>query len=241
MKKVLAAVLSLIMVLSFTSVAFAADMVPGKVFCGFMEDVNANPGDTVTLDVKLVADANENDGFDKNGTLVIPLWLVAGSDMLEFVDFQLSEEAIGAGATLNDDSENYILDLGELWGAEIRIPSIYLFSTDMTIAQLTVKVSEDWQVVDYQADDLTVIVADNETYGADLPYVETEEGEWQYLETQYTTVSGNIVYQYQASASERLIEKLKEIGRTIIDLLTKGLGYLMGMLKPADWNKGPAA
>ncbi|MBQ7596198.1 MAG: hypothetical protein IJU45_06005 [Clostridia bacterium] len=235
MKKVLAAVLSLILVLSFTSVAFAADIVPGKVFFGIMEDVNANPGDTVTLDVSLVADVNESDGFDADGTLVLPVWLMAGSDLLEFVDFQLSDDAIAAGATMDEDPSFFWVEPAQV-GAEIRIPATYLFNTDMVVAQVTVKVSEDWPIVDYEAEDLTVIVADS-GYGNMDPYVDSETEGYQYLENElvYNTVSGNITYKYQAPAKDRLIEKLKEIGRTIVELLQAALAFLSKTLEPAVW------
>ena len=51
MKKVLALVLSLVMMLSFASVAFAADIADGQVYFGVKDDpIYANPGDEVTVE-----------------------------------------------------------------------------------------------------------------------------------------------------------------------------------------------
>lgn len=236
MKKVLAIVISLVMMLSFTSVAFAVDSAPGQVYFGVKEDIYANPGDEVTVEIQLVADAFENEGYDMDGTLVLPVYIFSSDyELGSFVDFSLSEEAIGAGAVLNDDSPDYYFSEGEVWG-EIRLPAVYLFSTDMVVAELTVKVSEDWQIVDYQAEtDINIIVADINTGGLN-PYVESDESGIQDV-TNFTAVSGIITYQYQPTASERLIERLKEIGKTILELIETGLAFVKRFLAPADWNQ----
>lgn len=232
MKKVLAIVISLVMVLSLTSVAFAAEIAPGQVYFGVKEDIYANPGDTVTVDLQFAADAAANEGYDMAGTLVIPVNIYAGDiELGPFVDFKLSDEAIGAGATLNsDDPDNYICD-ADMILAEIRIPAIYLFSTDMILAEVTVQVSEDWSIVDYKAEtDISIFV--DGSMGA---YVESDDGNIQEV-VNFTAGSGIITYQYQPTASERLVERLKEMAKTIIELIKTGLAYLETLLKPADWN-----
>ena len=73
MKKVLAIVISLIMVFSLASAAFAYEIAPGQVYFGPVSNAYANPGETTQLTVNFSADAFENDGYPTDGILHIPV------------------------------------------------------------------------------------------------------------------------------------------------------------------------
>ena len=223
------------MLFSLTSNAYAAEIGYGQVFFGVKNDVFANPGETITIDLQFIGKAFEEETYDRNGTLVLPIFIFSSEyEYGSFKSFSLTDEAINAGITLNNDSEDYYFSESEVWG-EIRMPASYLFDTDMTIAQLEVQISEDWPIVDYKAErDLSVIVA-GEYDGGIPPYVENDNGDHWEIQN-FNVGTGAISYQYQPTAKERLIEKLKEIARTIIDMLRVALTYVEKMLKPAAWN-----
>ncbi len=239
MKKVLALVLSLVMMLSFASVAFAADIADGQVYFGVKDDtIYANPGEEVTVELQFKAAAHESEGYDVDGTLVIPVYILSGDASLgEFTSFTLTDEALDAGATLDtEDLATYYCDPDAV-GGEIKMPASNLYGADMTIATVTVKVSEDWQIVDYQAETEISVVVANEDLGGIPAYVVSEDGSEQYV-SNYIFGSANITYKYEPTAKERLIEKLKSMAQAIVELIETGLAALKKYLSPAVWNHG---
>ena len=233
MKKVLAVVIALVMMLSCASVAFAAEIANGQVYFGAKENLVANPGDTVTVEFEFLAAAFESENYDRNGTLVIPVYITGDASLGAMSNFQLTEEAVAAGATI----EMYVEEADMIMG-DVSLPASYLYSADMILATVDVEIAEDWEIRDYKAvNDIAIVVYGvDDGYGA---YVLSEDENYDpYVDVNnYNCDSCVITYEYQAKASERLIERLKEIGRTILELIRVGLTFIDDILKPADWVK----
>lgn len=158
MKKVVSIVLVLAMILSFSTIAFAHEVTSG-VYFGPKENIKANPGETVsfTIEFKSALTADELEGYDKDGTLVIPFTATASDlSMIPIVSFGLTDAAKKVGATIET------VDAVEIIGEEtanqqwilgkVSIPASYLFTGEaLDVFTVEVAVSEDWEVVDYKA------------------------------------------------------------------------------------------
>ena len=229
MKKVFAIVLALVMAFSFVSVVSAADIAAGQIFIGAKADVTANPGESAIIEYQLNADASPSEGIDQDGTLYIEFSVYTQDvDLAPIKGFELTSDAIEAGATIE---EMYMEeDFG--YAGRIALPAVYLFGTDIVLANIIVNVSEDWEIVDYEAAPLAL------TVGADYVYVESDNGDQQDITYLIQTGDANITYQYQPTAKERLIETLKAKARAILETIEVALNYVKTLLNPALWNKG---
>lgn len=165
MKKVVAIVLALAMMLSLATTAFAHDVEFG-IYFGPKENIKANPGEKVSFTVEFKSAVSVEDlevqGITedfRDGIIYIPFNIAAGDiDITPLAGCELTEAAKKAGATLvlYDDYE-----LAEIWDdnpelkwifGKVGLPAEYLFSGEaIDVLTVSTTVSENWEVVDYVA------------------------------------------------------------------------------------------
>lgn len=179
MKKILAVVLALVMTLAMGTAAFAyVEVAPGQIYVGpATAETLANPGDTVSFDIRYAGNPNETDEYPTDGYVVVPFFGVIGDPNLNTLDgVALTQEAIDAGVTLigvgggtvteavsfTYDEMSEVEDFGSayasfftpedglLYGA-FMMPAD-LVDADFNVLTITTTVSPDWVVVDYVAE-----------------------------------------------------------------------------------------
>ena len=177
MKKFLAVVLALVMTLAMGTAAFAyVEVAPGQIYVGpAAAEYLANPGDTVSIDIRYAGNPNETDEYPTDGYVVVPYFGVIGDPNLNTVEgVALTQDAIDAGVTLigvesgtateapvftdeeigdvaiNSGFASYCTSGdGLIYGAFMMPAS--LVSADFNVLTITTKVADDWEVVDYVA------------------------------------------------------------------------------------------
>lgn len=235
MKKVLAIVISLIMVFSLASAAFAYEIAPGQVYFGPVSNAYANPGETTQLTVNFAADAFENDGYPTDGTLHIP-FMINNTDLsvAQIVGFELTDEAVAAGAVFTEDTA--IMDEGTFIMGEIDLPSALIYgNTNLDLFTIDLAVSPDWEVIDNVAtENIFVEVLAGDTYMA--AWVDNNDGA--YVEVVNFVTDAFVVEAapYVPTTWEKLVEKVKGYVAAFVNILIVGLQYVLNnFLQPAPW------
>lgn len=234
MKKVLAIVISLIMVFSLASAAFAYEIAPGQVYFGPVSNAYANPGETTQLTVNFSADAFENDGYPTDGILHIP-FMINNTDLsvAQIVGYKLTDEAVAAGVVFTEDTA--IMDEGTFIIGQVDIPSALIYgNTNLNLFTIDLAVSPDWEVIDNVAtENIFVEVLAGDTY---IPA-------WVDNESEYVEVVNFVTDAFVVEASpyvpttwEKIVEKIKGYVAAFVNILIVGLQYILNnFLQPAPW------
>ena len=176
MKKILAVVLALVMTLAMGTAAFAyVEVAPGQIYVGpAAAEYLANPGDTVSIDIRYAGSPNETDGYPTEGSVVVSFFGTIGDVNYNKIErIALTQEAIDAGVKLigvegtateaesftAEELENanivsmfttyFIPEEGLVYGAFMMPAS--LVDADFNVLTITTKIADDWEVVDYVA------------------------------------------------------------------------------------------
>ena len=260
MKKVLAIVLAVVMTLSMTVAAFAAvEVAPGQVFFGFDGSVTANPGETITVDVRFAGNPYETDEYPTDGYIVVPFMVISDVNVNSITGVSVAPDAAAAGIELyyNEDSgfNTYIVDdgdeipgSGELYGT-LLVPADMLTS-DITILQVETKMADDWEVIDYVAtyDGMLDMYAGEADYLA-FYFISEEEADMVFagdimlddaspvaeIVGAFSDDCAITAAPYQPTFIENLTEQLKALAASILDILVIGIGLLKGELETAPW------
>lgn len=257
MKKLLAIVLALAMVLSMGVASFAYEEVAqGQIYLGMAQyEYQANPGDEVTLGFRYAGNPFESDGYPTTGYAIIP-FMGFNNDVnaLALTSAALTAEAEAAGFkfVVNENSGYHSYLDGEqgIFAGAIIFPMSEI-ATDITVFTITGTVSTDWVVVDYVEEapiDLE-IYAGFDGVGFDSMIVSEEDGakiiagELTPEECAYSTLNGVdmtsnsviVAMPYQPTTMEILEEQFKGIALALLEVLGIGIGLLKGELAPADW------
>lgn len=240
MKKVLAIVLSLAMVLSLASAAFAFDPAPGQVYVGPKADIVGDPGEEVALEIELVGLALENDGYSKTGTLVIP-FEIFGNSSAPITDLVLTNEAIAAGAELVYDEAMGDIKSPDMYQGSFRIPSSYLYDSRITLAKLVMTIDEQFEWTKPEEGEEAPSIGISFAIGADyyLPLT-VEEGD-EVMDVVSITSDAIITEKpYQPTFWEKTVETIKSYVAAFIEILCVGLQYVKNnFLQNPDWFTPP--
>lgn len=235
MKKVLAIVISLIMVFSLASAAFAYEIAPGQVYFGPAANAYANPGETAQLTMNFSADAFENDGYPTDGTLHIPFMICSTTpDLAPITGYELTDAAKAAGIVFTEDT--MLEETGTFITGQLDIPSALIYgNTNIDVFTIDVAVSADWEVIDNVAtENLFVEVL----AGEDLYMPITIDNADEYYEVA-NFVTDNFVIEaspYVPTTWEKLVEKVKGYVAAFVNILIVGLQYVLNnFLQPAPW------
>lgn len=248
MKKVLAIVLAMAMMLSFVPLMVSAlDITDGQMIFGVKEDIEANPGETVDFVIQFKALPNPEDiveGITDDGMVYIPfLFAVADEDMSLLEGVKLIDGAKNEGCTLflNEDE----CDASKVMGYA-SVPSKYLFNKEaIDVLKLTVKVSENWVVENYkEKSPVTINIYSGDEAGATFfvpKDAEAVENPYEYGAEYFVFgilgVTGNITARpYQPKFFEKVWEWIKDKIRFLIELdNTIDNLLLTKVFNPADW------
>lgn len=250
MKKVLAIVLAMAMMLSFVPLMVSAmEISEGQMCFGVKNDIEANPGETAVFDLefKCLPFPEDIENITENGTVYVAYAIYPGDvDMGPLAGVELTDEAKAAGIE-NIFTEDYDLNAEDVISGFIKMPSKYFFNGEaITILKLKVNVSPEWEVIDYVATyPLAVNVYAGDDAGYPVFYVdensEPVENPYEYAAENYVYgvygVSGNITAKpYQPKFFERVWEWIKSKIRFLIDLdnIIDNLLYTK-VFNPADW------
>lgn len=254
MKKVLAVVLAMAMMLSFVPLMVSAfDAIDGMVCLGAREDIEANPGETATFTIDLVCLPNPEDipeGMTEDGKIYIQ-YIFSTSDFGNgpLAGIELTDEAKKAGAVILPFVEDNDQDDIEVKSGWVSLPAKYFFNSQITLFKADVAVSSEWSVVDYVAENpipfnvevgvVFYVPQGGEDVVNAYEYMENCDNEG--IEICYITVmygNGGTIYAkpYQPKFFEKVWEWIKEKIRFLIDLdnIVDNLLYTK-VFNPADW------
>ncbi len=258
MKKLLAIVLAVVMVMSAGIAAFAYEEVaPGQIYFGMAQfEYQANPGDTISIGFRYAGNPNETDNYPTTGYGIIPfMGFNMDVNSLTLVSAALTPEAEAAGFSfvVNEASgyNSYLDPDSGMFAGAIMFPMSQVAS-DITVFTIDAKVADDWVVTDYVAEspvDLEVyvgdigtglpccIVSDSEAAAIKAGEMMPEESMTKdfLLGVDDTSNSVVVAMPYQPTFMEILEEQLKGIAAALLDVLGIGIGLLKGELAPADW------
>ncbi|MCQ2479107.1 MAG: hypothetical protein MJ120_00600 [Clostridia bacterium] len=251
MKKVLAIVLAMAMMLSFVPLMVSAfELSEGQMCFGVKEDIEANPGETVAFTVDLLALPNPEDipeGVTDDGTLYIP-FSVSSADIANgpLVGVELADEAKNVGAFILPFDENNDMSNEEIITGWIGLPSKYLFNKEpISLLKVNIAVSENWSVTNYVADSpisLNVSGGDDLFYSFFVPKDgDVVENAYEYQPEYFIFgIYGNggiiTAKPYQPKFFEKVWEWIKAKIRTLIDIdnIIDNL-LLTKVFNAADW------
>ncbi len=255
MKKILAVVLALVMTLAMGTAALAyVEVAPGQIYLGPADATYyANPGDEVTLTFRYAGMPNESDGYPSDGYAIIPFFGVIGnpnSNLITSADLTQEAKDAGVSFVVNEASgyNTFYDEENSLAFGAIMMP-VELLATDFNAFTITTKVSDDWVVVDYVAeenigiefyagDDVmpSIIVTDEEAAAITAgEYTPEEVAEPVYMAGVFSEFATIEAMPYQPTFEESLTEQLKGIGSALLDVLMIGINLLKGELAPSDW------
>lgn len=246
MKKVVAIVLALAMVLSFASFfASAHDVAKGQLFFGPKDIVYANPGEEAIVEIEFKADPNEEDiaDLDLDGTLSVPFTILnLDLNYSSIGGMELSKAAKEIGATLVIDEEMTNFDEG-FETAIVTFPAKYIANGEsIVLVDVKINVFEVWEDVieNYIATipiNYEVYVGENAwTSTGDLAKIISADG----TETPvFGFVSDAMIIEakpYEPNFFEKIWEWIKKTIRSLIDLdnIIDNLLYTK-VFQPADW------
>ncbi len=252
MKKVLAIVLALALTFSMAVAGFAAaEVAEGQVYFGAEENiVYANPGETVSVNIRLAGNPFESDNYPTDGYVALPFGVSSNMEA-PILGVNLTEEAKNAGAVVyyDENSMYHTMSVSEdVFMGTIVVPASFI-SGDMVIATLDLAVSADWEVIDYVATTpvpVAFFVGENHLSAFFFTDAEAEaivNGEMILDEVDQSTLVNNLfaddcnieAFPYQPTFWEILTEQLKGLAAALLDVLGIGIGLLKGELEPADW------
>ena len=262
MKKVLAIVLSIAVIFSFATVAFAreVDTASREIATFGPKDykILAKPGEDATFVVEWKAALDEWNKtvdpdmgeeakeYDKNGTIVIPFYIMVNDvTMSPLQTVELTDAAKAAGATLTDQTEeNMGPDLETLFFVgTVTLPATYLFTTEgFDVLNVTVKISEDWVIDEYSGITDTPIAISfyvGEMGMTGMPVsVVSEDGTETYIENvtfggATETIDGK---PYEPTTKEKITEWFRKLAVKILEINQKFNTWLLKVFAPAPWN-----
>lgn len=227
MKKLLAIVLSIVMVFSFATLAASAassNAAEGQVSLT-PESIAVNAGDTTDVDVCI--DANTVGVYPSEGSLVMLVQIVMEPEFLTVNSVNLSADVKAMGATLSDveeDASNYF------YMATITIPGGAALLNEVKstpVLTFNITISSAWDSTATPALDIVANAAD--TFGDGTTYIESADGT--ITSVDLLSDSGHFS-QYVAPPTvwEKLLAKLKEYAVVAIDWVITALTLLRGQL-----------
>ena len=242
MKKVVAIVLALAMVLSFASFfASAHDVAKGQLFFGPKDIIYADAGTEATIELEFKADPNEEDiaDLDLDGMLRLPFDIYADDVNYGLLkSFELSEEAKKIGATLEMGD---FLEDGSYGCAFVTFPAKYIANGEsIVLVNVKVDVSADWaDVIDnYKAEfpvTFTMYVAEFAGPG-ETAKITSADGTQTDVFGFVTDAAIIEAKPYEPNFFEKIWEWIKKTIRSLIDLdnIIDNLLYTR-VFQPADW------
>lgn len=241
MKKLISIILAVIIAFSTITVGVSAYTVDteGVVWIGCDGDVAyADPGATKDIPISVAANVsalfteNEDNIVDAaTAVMTIPFSIKTDANS-PITKVALTDAAVAAGATFDQKSATETLVDGT-----ITLPYAALKGADsMVVVNVTVKMADDWEVVEYVATN-PVLVKVSENYGNAGVTIVDGNGK----KVSATLMMNDFTIKatlYKPNFIEKIIEWIKKLFTYIPSLFETLDGVLIGLLEKPDWVIG---